>query len=444
MRRDEIELRDYVRGLWKEKWLMLVVFVVAVGIAAGISWGLPAQYATETTLLIAPTVSEQLAGEGEPFVRTFSAGTYENLALANDLLGEIIAALDLRVNPGQPDSKLLAVETLKRHMRAEVVVGAEGGPSPGGFRFPLLTMRVRGTDPERISQIANKWAELFIQRNTRLMETATAQSYEFIAERFGEVGNELEAKEEKKRLYQQENPLELWESSLWVMRDRYEDFLSQLQDKRLELAEKQAQLARLEAALAKEPPFLALKRSISTEVLWELLSREPSPEELLALADLSLTEQQINQVYLSIKDQLIQTQAEVDTLEGGIQYLEGKVEQFEGQIAQKAAKIAETRLTLERMDREVWALRQTFTDLFDRLQEARIAKAESESSIRVVQSAIPPQVPIAPRRLLNAGVAAVLGLFLGMILASFRWYMVRSPKLRGEEGEEEVGQARSA
>jgi len=433
MAADEIELRDYVRGLWKEKWLILLVLVVTIGIAVAISWGLPRQYVTETTLL-APRVSEQLTAEGEPLGRTFSAETYKSMALANDLLEEIIEALDLRVNPAQPDSNLLAAESLERHMRVEVV-GAEtaGQRSPEGSRFPLLTMRVQGTDPKRISQIGNMWAKLFIQRNTHLLETATAQSYEFIAERFTELNTELTTKEEEQKQYKTENPLELWESNVEILRDRYENFLGQLQDKRLALIENQAQLARLEPALAEEPPYLEPKRSISTESLWELLSRNPNPQELAALANLSLTEQQINQVYLSLKDQLIQTQVTVDTLKEGIQYLEGQVQELEGQITQKGAKIGEVQLTLEQMDREIEVLRQTFSSLFNRFQEARIAKAESESSIRVVESAIPPRVPIAPRKLLNVGVAGVLGLFLGMILASFRWYMITSPDRGGEE-----------
>jgi len=379
-----------------------------------------------------------LTAEGEPLGRTFSAETYKNIALANDLLEEIIEALDLRANPGQPDdTNPLAVESLKRHMWAEVV-GAEtaGQRSSEGSRFSLLTIRVQGTDPKRISQIGNMWAKLFIQRNTHLLETTTAQSYEFIAERFTELNTELTTKEEEQKQYKGENPLELWESNIEVLRDRYEDFLGQLQDKRLALIENRAQLARLETAFTEEPPYLELKRSISTESLWELLSGNPSLQELAALANLSLTEQQINQVYVSLKDQLIQTQAVVDTLEGGIQYLDGQVQELEEQITQKAVKIGEVRLTLEQMDREIEVLRQTFSSLFSRFQEAHIAKAESESSIRVVETAIPPRVPIAPRKLLNVGVGGVLGLFLGMILASFRWYMIRSPDRGGGEEQE--------
>jgi len=426
----EVELRDYIRGLWGEKWIILAVFVVVVGSAVGVSLGLPEQYATKTTLLIAPRVSEQLTAENEPFVGTFSAETYKNLALANDLLQDIIQALDLRANPRRADSKPLAVESLKRQMRAEVAVGAG--------RFPLLTMTVRGTDPERINRIANKWAELFVQRNIRLLETALAQSYEFINERFAEINEALKAKEEEKKLYQQENPLELLESDLWVLRYRYEDFLSQLQDKRLELQEKRAQLTRLEKAFAEEPLFLELKRSISTEALWELLSRKPDPQLLAALTNLSLTEQQINQVYLSLKDQLIQARTEASTLESVIPYLEEQVQQFERQIEQKVAELAEVRLKGEQMDREIESLRQTFDNLFNRLQEARIAKAESESSIRVVESAITPQVPIGPRKLLIVAVAVVLGLFLGALLTFFKQYMASKP--RPAKNEDEKGE----
>lgn len=424
----EVDLRDYIRVLWREKWIILAVFAVAVASAVALSFGSPSQYATETTLLITPRVAERLVeGQISPIVETFSPNTYKSLAMANDLLADIIVSLDLRENP----EKLMAVESLKKMINAKVEAGEGRGGE--GFRFPLLTLTVRGSDPEEIARIANKWAELFIQRNIELLMTATAQSFDFIFQRFEEISENLKAKEEERKRYKQENPLETLQSEVKILRAKYEDFLSRLHSKRLELVEKSAQLKNIEEAIKDEPKFLELERSISNEAIWNFLGRNLKQRELEALPDLKVKDQQFNSIYFSLKSQLNQTRISVNSLQKEISYLEAKVEEFKKEIDEKVGKIAEIELTLEQMDREISTLKGTFDHLFNTLQEAWIAKEESLSSIRVVESAIIPEVPIGPNKRMNFLIAGVLGLFIGVLLAFFKHYMEGEPEKEKKE-----------
>jgi len=422
---DAIELRDYIKGLWKQKWIIGLFLIVSVAIAVTISFALPHQYVTETALLISPPLAQQLLIDSEAVQGPLSAAAYKIMALADDLLLSVIQALDLRAG-----SELTAVESLKRLMKIEVARAAD--VKQDSSTLVLLVMRVSGKFPTRISEIANKWAELFVEQNTKLLQNASTASHDFIAERLQELSTNLEATKSRRQEYAEQNMLELWESKLTVIRHVYEDFARKLQEKKLAMVEKQAEIKSLEAAVSTEPHYLEEKRSVSTELLWELLNSSPNLEDLVALEELSLIEKKNSELFLSLKDQLIQAKTEFNALEEGTQYLEIEVQKLESQIAEKIARIGNSKANLEKMDREIETIQSLYSRIFGKLQEARVSKAESQSPIQVVESAVIPQVPTGPNKWLYVCLAAVLGVLLGVIAASFRWYMATDNKEESE------------
>lgn len=413
----EIDLRDYVRVIWEKKWVVAAVFMAAVLVALVISLVLPPQYQTETKLLITPSLSERLSttekeGASSPSLveTTLSAEIYKSLALANDLLKSVIDALNAA------GSNKFSIESLKEMMKPSVQKDE---------RFPLLVMNVKGSNPQQIKAISDTWAELFIERNAELLSTTTAQSFEFIAQQFEGVRKSLIAKEEEQVRYKQQNPLETLESELKVLKAKYEDFLSRLQSKRLELIEKSAKLSSLEVALKNEPQFLEVQGSISRDTLFLLLGLNPKQEHLEDLPKLTFTDQLLNGLYTSLKDQLNEAGVAVGTLQQEVGYLAEKTSEFRKEIEAKAAKTVEIKLALEQFDREISILKETFKFLSGKLQEARIAKEERLKSIKVVEAAVVPEVPIGPDKGLNVLIAGVLGLFVG-VLAAFFWRYLES------------------
>lgn len=59
----EVDLRDYISIIWRHKWLILLIVVIAVGATYGYSALQPDTYETHATLLITPRVSEQLINQ---------------------------------------------------------------------------------------------------------------------------------------------------------------------------------------------------------------------------------------------------------------------------------------------------------------------------------------------------------------------------------------------
>ncbi len=424
----EVDLREYIEVIWREKWLILVLFLIGAGAAYGFSKMQPPQYRTGTTLLITPRISEQLGGDQEEglFSTSLSPNVYKKSAMADDLIQGIIDDLDLKA-----DGELISVSSLEQRLSVNVELSENGTDNP---RLPLVTMTVSGTEPGRVKRIANKWADLFVEKNTELLSSETARSYEFISGRFSEVSENLTAREQQKLEYKKQHPLELLKSELQVLQGRYRDFLSQLQTKRARLAERKARLKSLNDVLAEEPKFLELERSIPGISLWNLLQKEKyegekpaqdeqTPSQLKEWTDLKIQDQAKNNIYFNLRGEKRNVQVDIDSLQEEIAYLENRTQELAGEIEKKQFEIDQAELKLKQLDREINRLDNTYNTLSENLEEARIAKEEKESSIRIMERAVTPERPMGTNTRQNVAVAGVLGLFIGVLAAFFKNYM---------------------
>ncbi len=391
----EIDLRDYLEVLWKKKHIVIAVFLAAIFSSAIFSFFmLQNQYETTTSVLISPPISEML-GEKAGESTFFTPAIYEKLALSNDLLVEIIDRLDLKSADGSP----LPPEALRKQMEPKLEIFKDKKAPATQAKTVLLTMKVRGNDPSQIRAIADAWAEIFIEKNADLFASSTAQSYEFIAARYEEVGEELKEKEQQRLELLKANPTTTLESEIAALTAVYKNQLTQLQNKKATLAAQEEKLSALEKELSGRSTSSTLDESILLQIAIE------------------------NKVYLSLEDYLADVRVSVKTLNASVAYLEGETTRLKREIDEKEAKLQEIKTTLQQLDRDIKTLEKTYSFLSQKLQEARIAKEEQLKSLRIVERAVEPRSPVGPNRLLNIAVAGVLGLFVGVFAAFFAHYI---------------------
>mgnify|MGYP000234373894 CR=1 FL=1 len=220
----EVELHSYLHKLWRDRWLLLGVFVGVLGVTIALSVLLPDEYMVQTTVLLTPWVSERLDTEAPALFEPPSPEIYKGLAVATDLLAEVLQ--------GVTQSRNLTVEALKRRMQVELIIG---GQRPSPSRAALLVATVRGYDPYSITEIARLWAERFIARSQQLLTSITTEMVEFLRAQLSEITQTLATQQEERQRYYQEHPVELWEAELWGLYQRREEILRQLETYHLEL-----------------------------------------------------------------------------------------------------------------------------------------------------------------------------------------------------------------
>jgi len=442
----EVDLRDYIKVIWEQKWLILAIFVLAMGLAAFYSVRQPSIYRTEVTLLITPRVSEQIIQGGESGLTSVSLPplAYERSALAADLVERIINDLDLKDTEGEP----ISVASLRGRMEINVEEKTRATSAGETVKIPLITMSVKGQKPERLKEVTNKWAQLFQDRITELFASETARSFEFISRRFSEVKNELGKLEQERLSYKKNHSVQVLKNEVDVLETTHKKFMSQLESQRANLEAERARLNSLQETVAEEPKFFEPERSLPSENLWNLFqggvrdgetegTNDNGPENLEDIAGLRIVDQQINEAYVSLNEEMAMVKADVASLEKEVSYLDSKLTELEEKIIEKQGKIDETELKLQEFDREISRLNATYDTLSSNLEEARIAKEEKESSTRIMEKAVAPEKPRSTDTKQNVAVAGVLGLFVGVLAAFFRNYMKGYEEEQTEEEEEE-------
>lgn len=119
-------------------------------------------------------------------------------------------------------------------------------------------------------------------------------------------------------------------------------------------------------------------------------------------------------------------------------YLQGLTNQIGGldttlsHYSQDLARVPYRQLEFERLQRQPKILTDMYALLQTRLKEAEIAQASVDRSVRIVDEAVAPLLPIKPRKALTVLAALFGGLLLGTAAAFLREFMDRSVHTRAD------------
>jgi len=402
----EVSLTDYLMVLWKEKWIIIVTFAVAIAAALLAVSQLPAQYQVETSLLIFPPLAQDVAGTSVGTI--YSPDTYKRLATAGDLLEAASAR-------AYPDGDGPSPSELRERMTVEIAQTA-AGDFPG--RFPLhIRVVFRGTSRDGLVKLATAWADTFIERNAELLLTRTAQSYTYLSATFSEVEAELLSLQDELRLHRKAYPEEVLLAEIAALEAVYSTAFCDLATCAREVQAVQAKLVACRAALAREPERLVLQRGPSTEALWNFLGTRPQPRDAAAFSDLVIEEEVINSVHMNLRGSVASAEAQLASLQEEAAHLEQVVAETLIALEIRRATLTDAKAERERLELEIALQEETYRRVGTKLQEARLARAEAAEPIRLVERPVLPTQPIGPRKTMNVAVAGVLGLFLGILLA---------------------------
>ena len=103
---EEVELREYLRMLWEKKWVVVIVFLVAIGIAAAISFTKPVEYRTNATLAVnlSPSVAVLGVVGADSLRQTLlsqapSGDELSAILVSDELLKKVIQAMSVSQPP---------------------------------------------------------------------------------------------------------------------------------------------------------------------------------------------------------------------------------------------------------------------------------------------------------------------------------------------------------
>jgi len=435
----EIDLREYINLLWRKKWFLIGLVIVAIFTSYFLSKMMTKIYETSTVVMVREENGmESIFSEQFSFFtgQASKVDTYSQILKSRVILQRVIEELDLR---DEETGEYLDPEDFKESLSIS-----------GSVDTNLITITARYPDPVIARDIANKLVEVFKEQNQELNRSNLKSASDFISTQLQKVKKELSQLEEKLLAYKEENAVILPQEFARTILDRLSkleinraEALLALEEARTSLAEyeqyinkeereiisaetissnpivtqNKARLVELEVELAgllevytdKHPKVLEVKKKIAE--VKNVLNK--NVEEII-----STKSRTINPLYQKMKERIITLQTTLIASEAKITSLDKRIDQLEEELS----LLPEKELTLARLAESIYVL------LMERREELQIQEAMQSSDIVVVDPAVVEDEPVSPKTKLNVVIAAFLAIFIGVFIVFLQEYLDNTVK----------------
>jgi tyrosine-protein kinase Etk/Wzc len=381
---DEINLLDLWRVIRKRWKIIAVIFWTAVVAAAVVSLLMTPIYQAKATLMPVESSGSQMSaalrslgslpfvGGMVPGIAGASGDKLVAVLKSRTVAEDVIKALDLiRMLFEEPQDE---PPTLQDAVR----VLSEGMTEITDDKKGLISIAVEYKDPELAAAIANRYAvalQLFLSENALSM---AKRNRIFIEDQLHTVKAELQEAEEAMMTFQT--------------------------DKKIVAMDAQTEA--------------------SIKALAELKAQVTAKEVELGV---------LKQVATPTNPDVIRVEDQLRELRKQLAMLETKGANPEADAFPSLSVAPELGLQYIRLKRDAVTQQKVFELLTQQLEIAKIEEAKEDIAFQVIDTAIPPEKRIKPKRKLNVMLAGVVSLFAGIFLVFFLEYLENMKKREEEE-----------
>jgi len=387
---DEIDLREYLHVLIRHWKLIVSITLIAVIAAVLVGFLAPLTYEAKASVLITETRAQIVF---EPKYRTFSSVEQEELKQAlvalvksNSVAASVVEKLGDALGPAEQN-------VIRIQKKVDVKTVGD-----------LIEISVKSGDPEKAADIANAWAEAYVDYINGLY-TGTSQSPDELRT---QADDAKKGYEEKQRA---------WES--FVSNNRLDELQRLIGDKKLLVDVK---YLREQIAAGISTPASAAANSLAI-ILLQAKAFIKLPAELQVSLDT------LPGLDASIEGQLRDIDALISTLESrigekrgqSVDELQKEILQLKGEYQQESARERE----LKRSRDVAW---ETYTTLDNKAIELEVASQAQDVAVRVAVAATVPELTTARPDITSVGIALALGLIISVFAAFGLEYLTNGAK----------------
>jgi GumC protein len=447
-------LAEYANALLRSWWLILIIAVAVVAAALAASLMMTPQYRATTTLQIEREAMkvvemEDLIPSESPMDRDFYQTQYE-LLMSRSLARRVIAKAGLANHPvyredveaaseklgpvASTDKSAAAArrELIERALTDRVLGSLEVEPVRNSR---LVKVHFESPDPDLSARVANTYAGEFIASGLEHRLQASSFAAKYLSERLTQIKQRLEDSEKNFVGFAgQERIVSVGEDKPSLPAQNLAELnalLASAQDARIksEAAWRQATYGSGQALpqVVSNPlvqNLMQTRAQLSAEYQQKLSTFKPDYPEMQRLnGQLSEVGRQINTQIANIRDSI---KAQYEAASTQERMLETRIDQLKGD----ELDLQDRSIRYNMLKREVDTNRQLYDGLLQRFKEIGVAGNVGANNISVVDSADPPGNPSSPRLGFNLALAAIFGLFAGVLVALLRHGLRAPPETR--------------
>ena len=424
-RSDEVDLLHLVGTLWRGKWRILLVMMLAV-LLAGVYAFVVAVPKYSSTAVVALESRDSQVVDFESVVSGLSADTATintevEVLRARILLGKLVDALGLmedpefneELRPANPwsvkgilrgiglasDPVPLDPQAARDAVVDELLgsIGISNIRNSYVFRISAVTQ-----DPLKSSRIADRLADLYITDQLTTKFEATEQATSWLTERVSELKIELEEAETAVKDYNSSIDL-IGPEALAALNRQLKDIRLRLTNSERDLAGHETRIAAMERARDADD-VAAMGVAAADDVLATAAARASTDQGAR-----SIFMARFNELLARVRVARDREAAQAAALAKSVSDIEARVE------AQSADLVR-----LQQLEREASASGLIYEYFLSRLKETSVQQGIQQADARVLSYAVVADSPSEPRKPIMLVTAAFLGLFLGSVLVLVR------------------------
>ena len=411
MEEDTIELIDYLRVIWKWKWIIIIGTFVCIVATGAVSFLLPKSYQASVTFMVSePKMAEASNfGNAQYFISyplqtylSYPLQTYEGIIKNRLLEAKVIERLKLDLPPYEMTlgdiNGTIAVEFLRDSR--------------------LIRLKVEFPDPELAQQIANELAILAVDLNKTLTEKESVDYRDFIREQLEEAKLRLDQAEKALLDFQRTAQIESLTKELEIQLALKENFEIELENTETVLEQNKATLQRIEEQFKTQEKTFKLVSNLVEDPAYQQSLATLSKADIKALLGFNMEKEVQNPVYFHLENQLVDVISSIGGLLAKKANLEASLKENVTRLKKLQEELAQKEIELGKLERERELAQATYKMLTLRYDEARIQVISRTQELKIVDPATIPENSIKPKKKLITGIAGIVS-FLFLVLASF-------------------------
>ena len=451
------KMSEYARIALKRKW-MIILPTLAIGLAIGfVVFRLPDIYESSTLIVVKPST---LPNSVVPMITeetlTRELAGISQVVTSRSSLQPLVEKYDLyKEERRRGEAMEVIIEEMRKGIKVEVNTSRNDITNAFNITY-------RGRDPKTTQAVAAELASKYVDEQTRGTANAGASAKQFIEEQVRSAKDELDAIDNQRLAYLQQNmnnlpsqsqalvgrltALHEEQKALIAEQGRLRDLAAAYRSQLGDITKSYEQEIVLSAENTTDPKTTAawaelvrrrseyegeLQRLLTqyTEKHPDVIATKKQIEDIKAQQDLMLNDwkdriEDRKQKLTKLTDpRLLTLRTNISMVEGDMDRQGRLLEETNKQIADINARInaiPNAEVGLEALDRDYQTKKSNYDNLL--LQQQKIvvgadaAKEQQGGGIQVVDPANLPEKPVAPKRLVLTAGGFGLGIALGMLL----------------------------
>ncbi len=417
---EEITLRECIQVLINQRKLIAIITIVAILSSAVLSFFVMSPVYEGKVILMASGINnkQQVVSQVEgvdALLNTLSQSQFSQMS---------IETYKEQINNPQilqqtiDELKLDERDITRRSLKQMITLGTIKDTN-------LITITIEYSDKKLAADIANTIARKFTDFVSEKAKEQATKSSTYIKQQMDIEKENLDKVLLEYRTYLSEpRGLNELQKELDSKLELITQYKSDLMNSNIEEQKLRASLTAAEGQLKDTPQKIAVNRSLLDEPFISQALEGSTGKSGKDLFGVKVEAEEINDAYIELKNivsnlnvELAKTVAQKNNLQKEINVLQKELEALQGDLAirQHQDMIIQEKVKFAQ---------DTYNSFLEKYEETRIARSSAigDSTIIMVSPAVEPLQPVAPNKVLNVAIAAVLGLMLGVFVAFFKEY----------------------